>query len=351
MKKLLKYMTPPAPDDSGASGVLFELGGIIVVCDAGGCTGNICGFDEPRWENRKSALFSAGLRDMDAVLGRDDKLVEKLSKAAKAVKAQFCAIIGTPVPAVIATDYRALKRMTERKTDLPCICIDTDGTKLYDKGEKKTYLQLFKTFCLDGCEKKQGKIGVIGATPLNISETSADRLKAAVEKNGGEAVCFGMGSDIEAVKRAGECEKNIVISPSGIAAAEYLKERFGIPYETAFPCLTESVVKAAQTAVDKAKKVLIIHQQFAANALRERILETNCNCEVNCAGWFAFEDKFSRPNDFHIKDETELVEKVKAENYDVVIADKACKRVLKGFEGEFVDFPHFALSGRLYDRL
>lgn len=86
MKKLLKYMTPPAPDDSGASGVLFELGGIIVVCDAGGCTGNICGFDEPRWENRKSALFSAGLRDMDAVLGRDDKLVEKLSKAAKAVK-------------------------------------------------------------------------------------------------------------------------------------------------------------------------------------------------------------------------------------------------------------------------
>ena len=25
--------------------MLYELGGIIVICDAGGCTGNVCGFD------------------------------------------------------------------------------------------------------------------------------------------------------------------------------------------------------------------------------------------------------------------------------------------------------------------
>ena len=44
MKKFLKYMSPFAPDQSGAVSVLFELGGIQVVCDAGGCAGNICGF-------------------------------------------------------------------------------------------------------------------------------------------------------------------------------------------------------------------------------------------------------------------------------------------------------------------
>jgi len=43
MKKLLKYISPLAPDDSGACSVLYELGGIVVICDAGGCTGNICG--------------------------------------------------------------------------------------------------------------------------------------------------------------------------------------------------------------------------------------------------------------------------------------------------------------------
>ena len=95
MRGLRKYLTPFAPDQSGAVSVLYELGGIIVICDAGGCTGNVCGFDEPRWFERKSAVFSAGLRDMDAILGRDDRLVAKLVDAAEKVEAGFAAIIGT----------------------------------------------------------------------------------------------------------------------------------------------------------------------------------------------------------------------------------------------------------------
>ena len=114
MRGLRKYLTPFAPDQSGAVSVLFELGGIVVICDAGGCTGNVCGFDEPRWFEQKSAIFSAGLRDMDAILGRDDRLVAKLADVARKVDATFAAVIGTPVPAVIATDYLALKRMSEK---------------------------------------------------------------------------------------------------------------------------------------------------------------------------------------------------------------------------------------------
>ena len=81
MKNLLKLLSPFAPDQSGAAAVLYELEGLMVICDAGGCAGNVCGFDEPRWFTKKSAVFSAGLRDMDAILGRDDRLIEKLSKA------------------------------------------------------------------------------------------------------------------------------------------------------------------------------------------------------------------------------------------------------------------------------
>ena len=41
MRGLRKYLTPFAPDQSGAVSVLYEFGGIIVICDAGGCTGNM----------------------------------------------------------------------------------------------------------------------------------------------------------------------------------------------------------------------------------------------------------------------------------------------------------------------
>ena len=127
MKGLRKYLSPFAPDQSGAAAVLCEFHGLIIILDAGGCAGNICGFDEPRWFESRSAIFSAGLRDMDAILGRDDRLVEKLADAATKLDAKFATIIGTPVPAVIGTDYHALKRMTEKKVNLPIMTVDTDG--------------------------------------------------------------------------------------------------------------------------------------------------------------------------------------------------------------------------------
>lgn len=82
MKGLRRFLTPFAPDQSGAVSVLYELGGIVVIVDAGGCAGNICGFDEPRWSETRSAIFSAGLRDMDAIMGRDKLLVKKIADAA-----------------------------------------------------------------------------------------------------------------------------------------------------------------------------------------------------------------------------------------------------------------------------
>ena len=116
MKNLLRHLSPFAPDQSGAVSVLFPQGGLIEICDAGGCAGNICGFDEPRWFTGRCALFSAALRDMDAILGRDDKLIGKLASAMTDAGTDFSVLIGTPVPAVIGTDFRALKRAAERRT-------------------------------------------------------------------------------------------------------------------------------------------------------------------------------------------------------------------------------------------
>lgn len=90
MKGMLKYLSPFAPDQSGAVSVLYDMGGITVICDAGGCTGNICGFDEPRWTDSPRPVFSAGLRDMDAILGRDDKLVEKLGAVSGKNRCAVC---------------------------------------------------------------------------------------------------------------------------------------------------------------------------------------------------------------------------------------------------------------------
>ena len=62
---------------------MFDLGGIVVMHDASGCTGNYTSYDEPRWLGSRSAVFCSGLRRMDAVMGNDDKYIRKTIAAAK----------------------------------------------------------------------------------------------------------------------------------------------------------------------------------------------------------------------------------------------------------------------------
>lgn len=345
MKGLRKYLTPFAPDQSGAVSVLYELGGILVICDAGGCTGNICGFDEPRWFSHKSALFSAGLRDMDAILGRDDKLVAKLVDAADKVKAEFVAIIGTPVPAVIATDYQAIKRMIQKKLDLPVLIVEATGTNLYDKGEEEAYLELFRNFAVEKLPADPTRIGVIGVTPQNMSDLGIEKkLKAALgEEEGKQVCCYGMGAGLLEVKMASAAAKNIVVSPSGLKAAKYLEKQFGTPYETVFPLAGEMIPDMEYTG----KKILVIHQQAQANSIRSEMLKrSGGNADITVGSWFMMKPELSQSGDIHLTEEDEFTE-LAAGGYDVIIAYPVLRSMIPDFKGIFIDMPHFAVSGRL----
>lgn len=346
MRGLRKYLTPFAPDQSGAVSVLYELGGIIVICDAGGCTGNVCGFDEPRWFERKSAVFSAGLRDMDAILGRDDRLVAKLVDAAEKVEAGFAAVIGTPVPAVIGTDYQALKRMCEKKTDLPVLAVNTDGMELYDGGERKAYLELFKVFAREKLPVETGRVGILGMTPQDVSDLkAADKLREKFKSQGHQAVCYGMGDGLDEVKKASSVEKNIVVSPAALECARYLEKTFGTPYEVGYP-LVEELVPDMEYA---GKKILIVQQQVMAGSIREELQKRGADGEITVASWFSMEKDLLEEGDVPLKDEEDYMDLVEKGRYDVIFADPCMKRmanVTNGFSGMFLDAVHFAVSGK-----
>ncbi len=359
VRGLWKGLTPFAPDQSGAASVFYELGGILVICDAGGCTGNVCGFDEPRWFGERSAIFSAGLRDMDAILGRDDRLVAKLTDAAEKIDANFAAVIGTPVPAVIATDYRALQRMCEKKTNLPILTVDTNGMELYDVGEEKAWLTLFKTFAgkdvasqkeaseEDDSSKKM-KIGVLGLTPHDVSDLNIEEKFRKSENENTHYICYGMRAGIDKVKTAGLADKNLVVAPAALETAKYLEKEFGTPYEVGYPFVDELIPELDY----ERKKILIIHQQVIANAIRQEIRirsDEQQNTEVTVASWFMMKSEFSEEGDLSLKEEKDYCKLVQNGNYDIVFADENMRGLVPGFKGTFVNVRHFAVSGKLQE--
>ena len=358
VRGLWKGLTPFAPDQSGAASVFYELGGILVICDAGGCTGNVCGFDEPRWFGERSAIFSAGLRDMDAILGRDDRLVAKLTDAAEKIDANFAAVIGTPVPAVIATDYRALQRMCEKKTNLPILTVDTNGMELYDVGEEKAWLTLFKTFAgKDVASQKEAseeddfskkmKIGVLGLTPHDVSDLNIEEKFRKSENGNTHYICYGMRAGIDKVKTAGSADKNLVVAPAALETAKYLEKEFGTPYEVGYPFVDELIPELGY----ERKKILIIHQQVIANAIRQEIRTRSDeqNTEVTVASWFMMKSELSEEGDLSLKEEMDYCKLVQNGNYDIVFADENMRGLVPGFKGTFVNVRHFAVSGKLQE--
>ena len=374
-----RVLTPFAPDQSGAVSVFYELGGITVICDAGGCTGNICGFDEPRWFRERSAVFSAGLRDMDAILGRDDRLIAKLADAAAylrdgaAEKAPaFTAIIGTPVPAVIGTDFKALERMAVKKTGLPCIGIACDGMEFYDKGVEKAYLALFDKFAdkepednkspeADGTEKSRDKIGILGAQYMDLGGLAdfAALREMTEGKSGRKAVVFGSREDgIRAFSDPGSLSENVVVTVSGYEAAKKLRAKYGVPFRCHNP-LAERLIREIASQAEGAgksagrqikiagRKILVVHEQVTANSCREVLRNLGAE-KVDVASWFMMKEELREAGDLRLREESDAAACVQKGNYDMIIADPVTIPLIRDyFDGIFAGLPHFAVSGKL----
>ena len=352
-------LTPFAPDQSGAVSVLYELGGITVICDAGGCTGNICGFDEPRWFRERSAVFSAGLRDMDAILGRDEKLLEKLADTAAFMREKgedkapaFAAIVGTPVPAVIGTDFRALERMARKKTGLPSFGISCDGMEYYDKGAQEAYLRLVETFAAkeaDSGARSGEAVGILGAQYMDLSGLAdPEEVRRAVRESfGGEPVLYGSARDgIEAFRNLGRIRRNLVVTVSGYEAAVYMEKKFGIPFACGNPAVRERILDMDLPVPVRGSRILVIHEQITADVCRQALLERGAR-EVVTASWFMRKENLIRKGDIPLREETDLM-KAAGDGYDLILADPVMYPLIREtYDGPLAELLHFAVSGKL----
>lgn len=343
MKGFYQYLAPYAPDYSGAAAVLYGCGGLNVLCDPGGCSGNVCGYDEPRFYGGSQALYSAAIRDLDTILGKDDLLEKKVLSAASERDYPYIALIGTPVVSVIATDLKALGRSLEKKLHIPSLAVDCNGMESYDKGARKAYRQLARTFASSGSGNGQF-IGILGATPLDtLGLTTPDAVRAHYGDN---AFLYGDACTIQRLQNLASVQKNIVLSPSGLDAAREMQRQFGIPFETDYPdnSAFDSVVRAL---CNSSGRILILHQQIAANALRTRLAASGHALQDITVGSFSLMDaSLQTEGDLALADEDGFMEI--AGGYDFIVGDPLYAKALDGWNGVFSALPHFALSGDLY---
>ena len=357
LPRLSLALPPFAPDTAGAAAVLYPLGGMTVIVDAGGCAGNICGFDEPRWQEdaEPSAVFSAGLRDMDAIMGRDANLVAKIREAAAELTVSFVGLVSTPVPAIIATDFRAFCRMVEKETGLPAIAVRTDGTRLYDRGASAACDALVQKFTAPRPhDAMRTGLGVLGLTPLDFSREERASLHALL---GREDTPIRFFDRLDDFREAARLKELLVVSPTGLKAAHRLQRQWSIPIRTELPpafiheAFSTILSRLAALLRDRQpREVLIVHQQILANGLRLAICQrfpALPAAAVAVGSFFVLDRALQREGDLHFRGEQDFHAYLQAHPDAIVIGDALLARAVpEPFGGTLLDLPHFALSGR-----
>ena len=108
MRRLYRYLPPFAGDYSGVCSVLYELGGMICIHDAAGCTGNYTGFDEPRSYNSRTLIYCAFLLGIGCVA-----LVYSISR----IKGQSSMIMIILAGMVISSLFEAMVSLIKYTAD------------------------------------------------------------------------------------------------------------------------------------------------------------------------------------------------------------------------------------------
>ena len=114
-------------DVSGVCSALFELGGMVVIHDPSGCNSTYNTHDEIRWYDQDSLVFISGLTDVDATLGNDERFVHDVVEAARQTHPRFIVLVSSPVPYQLGTDFKALARLVEARSRVPCLSLPTNG--------------------------------------------------------------------------------------------------------------------------------------------------------------------------------------------------------------------------------
>ncbi len=360
------YLPPFSPDYSGVSSVLFDLNTVTAMHDASGCTGNYTGYDEPRWYGSKSGIFCSGLREIDAVLGDDEKLIQKMIYAAEDLKPELLALVGSPVPMVIGTDLVGTAAELEERTGIPSLGFDTTGTQYYDRGVAMAVIALLKKFA-EKQDKIMGTVNILGANPMDFPDgETMDDLKNLVRQAGYDiASVLSMGYDMESLKKSTSAQVNLVVSRAGFLIAEYMERTYQIPYLSGLPFgnqgksrfLAElkaaaetgkSFVQNGSSCCIEDGKILIIGEQTASNGIRLALEQEYGLDRIVVGCIFGKEEKLALPQDKNLPHERAIIEEINRPGYEMIIADPFMRELLpEESQKRFIDNPQYAVSSKI----
>lgn len=283
----------------------------------------------------------SGANDQDVTVGTREKLLEAFQKAVERFDPGFALFSAGPCGAMIGTDLGEIAETVSRENGIPAAAVDLTGQKTYDVGISKTTEAMVKLLAED-CDVVPGTVNILGATTLDWAAEDVSGIKAWAERQGYQMLAQpgGTVSSLQ-LRQMGKAQLNLITTVSGMAAAKYLQARFGTPYMAVAPfgedCGYENIPEAGSA------DVLIVAEQFTANAIRNVLVRKGMIKGADVATFFQLEKSCARTGDKRIRGEDNARELLNDGRYRTIIADPLLHPLLQR-DCKWIDFPHKALN-------
>ena len=241
MRQSYRILPVYTGDVSGVCSALYELHGMVVMHDPSGCNSTYNTHDEIRWYDQDSLIFLSGLTHADAVMGSDDKLIGDIVTAARTYSPCFIAVCNSPIPYLSGQDFEGICRVIEQETGIPTFYAASNGMFDYVRGAglalEALARKMFDALPDEEAGREPGTVNILGMTPLDFAaDTCAASVRRYAERAGWKVrSVWAMGDTLEDLKEAPGAELSLVVSSTGFLTAEYLHERFGIPWAAGVP--------------------------------------------------------------------------------------------------------------------
>lgn len=345
MKGFARLLPPFTPDVCGLSSIIERTDGIAVFDDPHSCGTCHFGIEETN-RDLDVRVFVSHFSDIDLVFGTGEKLIKAADAAAEALNPAFAVFASGPITQLCWTDLEAAAEAFSRSHGIPACAVYLTGNDYYDIGLGQTMLTLGKQLIQAPQRKLPDSVNIIGLTSLDFGDRALEDIPAMFEKNGKQVVCVWGGlTDFKRMSASAEAEKNIVAAVSGIPLAKYMKKRFGIPYETAFPTFTNSVSVQADRTGDG--KIVIIGEQISSNGIRTVLRRQFGYSNIEVWSFFQMSAKDQEPQDRHIEWEDQLAGLFAASRPDILIADELINRLAPESIARKIRLPHVPVSKTL----
>lgn len=235
----------PIPSDR--MGILWSLltidDSVILEYGPAGTTHYSVGFFGKMNLGKENRLFTTHMSEDDVIMGNTERLEDAIREVDEVFSPKVMFIVASSVSSVIGTDIRGISNQMQPEVKAKLIALDEGGFKGdYSAGQREITKQIVKALVEEPKDnqdnKNNKKFNIIGASmgsyriESDINELS--KLMFEAFDYSLHASLFTETS-IEQIQTMSEAQVNLVIGESGLETAEYLKEKFNIPYVYACP--------------------------------------------------------------------------------------------------------------------